>query len=127
MTTTTKTTTFTQYTIDGYLVDIGLDPTQETYQRLEQVVVPLIPETLAAGASYKREGNWMVVSHGTRSVELSIGVRDGLAVIHIDRYGVEGQPVQELRAAPYVVPIKVHPTHLDAVLCYMLGITVEVA
>lgn len=122
MTTTRQATTFTQYDIDGYLADIGLDPLQETYQRLEQVVVPLIPNTIARGAAYSRKGNWMAVSLGGKSVEVSMGVRDGQQVIHVDRYVEEGQPVQEYKVAPYATPIKVHPSQLDVVLAYMLGI-----
>lgn len=123
MSSTAQATSFTQYSVDSYLADMGLDPAQEAYHRLEQAIVPLIPNTLAAGVSYSRGPIWSIkLSMGSKSVRLSLVIRkgDGLQYVQVDSYTEGGQ-----HCGPTLTDIKVHPAHLDTVLKNMLGVSEE--
>lgn len=120
MSTTAQAARYTQYNVDNYLADMGLDPVQEAYQRLVQVIVPLIPDTLAAGVSYSRGPTWSIkLSMGSKSVLLSLVTRrgDGLQYVQVDTYTEGGQQLE-----PTLTEIKVHPAHLDTVLKKILGV-----
>lgn len=122
ITTAPEKTNITQYSIDAHLRGMGLDPVEETYNRLREAILPLIPKVIARGAIYHKRGRWVVVSHDAKWVGLSLGLRDGLTVIEVEAYGVNGLQSHSLNLSDMMRSIRVHPVHLDIVLCHLLDL-----
>lgn len=124
-----------QYTINKYLLGEGMDPVQAVWGTMLDVVY-LMPTFLAGGGTYHNpeddvDFSWPPTAY-TDTDEYPnpiMGLKYGNREVVLTRYMRRGYPTMKLEVPKYVdgelelwETILVHPDHLDAALCYLLGV-----
>ena len=109
---------FNQIAINGYLTSKGLDPLDAVYNTMLDLVY-VMEAFIEGGGTYK---NASELDEDTELPLAYMQVCYGDKCLLLTRNLLSGQPMVEIIDADWEV-VTVHPTHLDTVLCHLLGVS----
>lgn len=114
-----------QRDLKEHLIGKGLDDEGAAFNTMKEDLLPLMPSFLAGGGAYSRPGRGDMPIKGISrydyaTPELKLVYNSNSLVLTKETHN--GYPVLVLVERSTWYTHLVHPNHLDAALCYLLGV-----